>query len=495
MRRLFFILFAVVIAATATAVPAYKGPILRTMEDGSEQVVYLHSKEHFQHQQAIGDKPFLVPRVLVLLVNFADTKFTTPKDTIDSLLNGANFSRSYIQKAALPGGGTTYVHINSNGSARKYFQDQSYGQYAPVFDVFGPVELSKNASYYGQNDEDSKDTHAYEMIRDACDKADADGLDFRQYDSDNDGYVDAVYAIYAGYGEADGGPDSTIWPHQWNVSSYKYRHDGKYIGKYACSSELSYISKLYAGIGTLCHEFSHVLGLPDLYETNKERLGLHTLCEWDIMDQGSYNNGGNTPPAYSAYERFYMGWLTPRVLTEPEEVTLHPINEGQGESLLISETDNHNLVGWDPNPTTYYLLEDRKKEGWDQHLPGNGMLITRIRFNRSMWKSNKINCAEETMGVDILEAKTNATNSGKSSDAFPAGTVKQWTELAGHEITNITRSSSNGIIRFSYRGEAPEGIEDVQRSDVRGTKVLRNGQLYILYEGQMYDVQGRRVKE
>ena len=535
MRKLFsIIVFTLAIAATATAVPAYRGPIVRTMEDGSEKIVYLHGNEHFhymtdsagmwldekrltpltdaqktarleqmhhadarrapQQQQSLGDEPYLVPRTLVLLVNFADTKFSTPKDTIDSLINGSHFTRDYTVKTIVDKW-TIYKHVTSSGSARQYFQDQSYGQYNPIFDVVGPVNLSKKASYYGQNDEKGKDTRAYEMIKDACAKADANGLDFRKYDSNNDGYVDVVYVIYAGFGEADGGPDSTIWPHQSDVSNYQYRHDGKYIGRYACGRELDFTSKLYAGIGTLCHEFSHVLGLPDMYENNKESLGLHTLCNWDIMDQGSYNNDGNTPPAYSAYERFYMGWLTPRVLTAPEYVTLQSINEGEGESLLVSETNAHNLIGWNPSPTTFYLLENRKKEGWDKQLPGDGMLITRITFNRSLWRSNKVNTSEQTMGIDILEARPNTTDSGMSSDAFPTSSVNQWTDIKGHEITDITWSE-DGLIRFSYRGAPmPEGVEDVRGDDVRCTKVLRNGQLYILYEGTMYDAQGRRVRE
>ena len=189
-----------------------------------------------------------------------------------------------------------------------------------------------------------------------------------------------------------------------------------------------------------------------------------------------------------------MGWLTPHVLTEPEYVTLHPLSEG--EALLISTTDKHNLSGWNPSPTTFYLLENRKKEGWDQYVPGNGMLITKITYRASLWRTNRVNVSTRTMGVDILEAKENTSTSGKSSDAFPAGAVKQWTDVEDHEITSITRSATDGIIRFSYRGaDLPEGVEEVQSDKVQSTKVLRNGQLYILYEGQMYDIQGRRVKE
>ena len=533
MQKYLYIVLGCLIAATAMAVPAYRGPIIRTLEDGTEKTVYLYGNEHFHymtdaegqwlqektllpmtaaqktdrleklqstaahhapmHQQAVGEKPYFVPRVLILLVNFADTKFTTPADTVDSMLNAAHFTRTYSYELPTTMG-PMYTTIRAEGSARKYFQDQSYGQYNPVFEVVGPVTLKKDASYYGQNDSQGNEYNAYQMITDACDVADEGGLNFRQYDSDNDGYVDLVYVIYAGFGEADGGPESTVWPHQSDLIGYNYRHDGKYIGRYACGSELSFVSKQYDGIGTLCHEFSHVLGLPDLYETNNPLTGLQTLYQWDIMDYGPYNNGSNTPPSYSAYERFYMGWLTPRILTEPEYVTLPPINEGEGASLLISKTDAHNLIGWNPNPTTFYLLETRKREGWDQYIPGNGMLITKINYRSALWRTNKVNVSEWTMGVDIREAKENTTNTGKASDAFPSGAVKEWTELEGHDITNITRSGLDGTIRFSYRGAPlPEGIESVQHSAISYHKILRNGRLYIVRNGNLYDITGKAL--
>ena len=122
---------------------------------------------------------------------------------------------------------------------------------------------------------------------------------------------------------------------------------------------MQYYGQVYNGIGTICHEFSHVMGLPDLYATNNATH--HTMADWDILDYGPYNNDGNTPPAYSAYERFFCGWITPRVLTDPENVTLNPLNDSK-EALLMCTGDQHNLVGYDPNPTTFYLIENRKKE-------------------------------------------------------------------------------------------------------------------------------------
>lgn len=530
MRRSIYIVCLCFLALRATAVPARREGFVRTGADGKEHTVYLHGNEYFHYmtdaegvwldettlaplseeqknariqagtqaavhraprqQTGVGDQPNIAPRGLVILVSFSDVTFSTPRDTMDNMLNGAHYSRKYQYWNS----DKKRVQVTASGSARQYFQDQSYGAYNPVFDVVGPVSVSKGYAYYGANGSDGTiDLNAHEMVQEACAKAANAGADFSQYDNDHDGYVDFVYLIYAGFGEADGGGENTIWPHQSDVSYYGYKHNGKYIGRYACGSEKNNISKVYDGIGTFCHEFSHVLGLPDLYETNRELQGLHTLFDWDVLDYGCYNNDSNTPPAYSAYERFYMGWLTPRLLSAPEYVTLHPMNEGQGESLMISTANTHNMVGWDPNPEKFYLLEVRKKEGWDKHLPGEGMLITKISFNQYRWQSNAVNCSTRYMGVDILEAQANSSRAGSETDAYPAGAT-EWTAYSRHEVTSITRTASDGCVRFSYRGApGPAAIEEVESEKARWTKIIRDGQLVIVRDEKEYTVLGNRL--
>ncbi len=509
------------------SIPARRGGFVRTGADGKEKTVYLHGNEHFHYmtdeqgqwldeqslvplsdaekarlQQAgearlrqvrratqqtagIGDEPNPAPRGLVILVNFQDKSFVTPKDTLDSLHNGEHFTRDYKYKYS----GHT-LHYTSEGSARKYFQDQSYGQYNPVFDLIGPLQLSNTVSYYGSN----KDANAPKMIKEACELADQAGADFSQYDNDNDGYVDFVYVVYAGYGEADGGGTETVWPHQWTLSDagITLKLDGKRVNRYACGNEISKWSDVYNGIGTFCHEFGHVLGLPDFYETNNPQTGLHTLSEWDIMDYGPYNNDGNTPPSYSAYERFYMGWLTPRMLSKAENVTLYPINEGTGSSLLISTANTHNMSGWNPNPTTFYLLEVRTLTGWDEYLPGPGMLITKVDFVYSNWIYNRVNNNGRAFGMDIIEAKENTTNYAAYTDAYPAGAT-EWTAYSNHEITDITRDATTGAVSFKYRGGVPSAVEDVTSEDGKPRKIMRNGQVVIVREEKIYDLTGRRI--
>ena len=497
MRKIVLIAVLCVMVCSVWAVPARKGGIVTTQPDGSQITVYQHGDEHFHwmtneegewikldtdgfyrvteamsreqiearrvassKRAAMAAYPLNVaPRGLVILVNFADVAFETKKAEMDSMLIGKNYTRNYSYSYK----GKTY-NINSQGSARQYFHDASDGQYNPQFDVIGPVTVSNNMSYYGKNDSYGNDMYADKMVSEACKLADTEfEVDFTQYDNDNDGYVDFVFVVYAGFGEADGGASTTIWPHSWNLlaAGTQCKVDGKTVDLYACGNELDYYSKKHTGIGTFCHEFSHVLGLPDLYVTNDA--SHNTLNEWDIMDYGPYNNEGNTPPTFSAYERFFMGWLHPRLIIDPENVELKELQESN-EALLISSTDQHNLIGNNPDPTTFYVVENRQLKGWDEHLPGHGMMLTKIQYSYNRWYQNTVNNSSSKMGVDLVEANGKASNSGKATDLFPAGASK-YLGITNHAIEGI--EEVDGVIKFKYKGgvENPDtAIEDVEKT-------------------------------
>jgi M6 family metalloprotease-like protein len=502
MKKIGLIAVLSVMVCSVWAIPARKGGIVKTQPDGSQITVYQHGDEHFhwmtndkgewlkmdadgfyrmtealsveqvEARRVASSKratqaayPLnIAPRGLVILVNFADVAFETEKAEMDSMLVGENYTRNYSYTYK----GKTYK-IQSQGSARQYFEDASFGQYNPQFDVVGPVTISKEHSYYGKNDSYGSDMYPDKMVSEACTAADTlFDVDFTQYDNNNDGYVDFVFVIYAGYGEADEGAASTIWPHSWYLSAAGARCevDGKLVDLYACGNELDNFSKQHTGIGTFCHEFSHVLGLPDLYVTNT---ATHvTLNEWDIMDYGPYNNEGNTPPAYSSYERFFLGWLTPRLITEPENITLENLNSSNS-ALIITESDTANLIGNDPNPTTFYMLENRQQEGWDQYLPGHGLMLTKIQYSYSRWAQNTVNNAGSKLGVDLLEANGKATKNGKASDLFPTGST-QYLKIADHPIEQI--EETEGVITFKYKGGIPEEGTSVESPQAAQEQIL-----------------------
>ncbi len=342
------------------------------------------------------------PKSLVILVNFADQSFVIPypREAFTRMLNKEGYSEN-----------------KGTGSARDYFRDSSTGAFDPEFVVAGPYDLPQKMEYYGANDRQGYDIRPQQMVIDACRLAFNDGIDFSEFDVDNDGVVDNVFIFYAGYNEAEGAPAYTIWPHRWDLSGYNVSFGGKRIHDYACTSELrSNKGSEMCGIGTFVHEFGHVLGLPDYYTTDNSPHP--TLSEWNVMDYGSYLNEGRTPPAYSAFDRFYLGWLEPVELTETQHVILQPLNLSN-QAYIFSDTDHHNLNGNNPDPTEFFTLENRQQVAWDAYLPGHGMLITRINYNRSDWVNNVVNNSVYRMGVELIRADGNAGSSTLSGDPFP----------------------------------------------------------------------------
>ena len=389
-------------------------------------------------------------RGLVILVGFANKAFTETNANFTNLLNQQGYS-----------------YNGATGSAKDHYRDCSYGEFDPVFDVYGPYTLDRNMGYYGSNGYSGSDQHPDQMVVDAVAKlcaAEGDTI-LKRYDCDNDGYVDNVFVYYAGYAESSGAPDSTIWPHRyWVMQGYvsgKRTYAGKTIYDYACSSEYDGTSGAKrTGIGAFTHEFSHVLGLPDLYDTEYSYTH-YTPGEWDIMDAGCYNNNENTPPAYSSEARFYVGWLTPTVLNQAGTYTLECLSD-TAQAYLISATGSHNLKGDNPNPKNYYLFENRQQRGWDAYLPGHGMLVWKIQYSSSKWEGNTVNNSKNSLGCNIVSAKNPTSTAYRSSygeayDPFP-GTKKvtSYTPITGYDLTNIAESS--GVISFTLG--APAGVED-----------------------------------
>ncbi len=413
------------------------------------------------------------PKSLVILVNFSDRSFVTPdaQTAFHNMLNQSDYSTN-----------------GATGSARDYFMSSSYGNFSPIFDVVGPFDLDKDMSYYGANDDSGYDVNPAALIVDACAAADAAGVDFTQYDTDNDGEIDNIFVFYAGYNEAEGGDENTIWPHRWVVYTSKenpiyYTYDGtiesvtfdgKRLYDYACSSELKgNLGTNMAGIGTFCHEFGHVLGLPDYYHTEEDK---ETLNGWDIMDAGSYNNNSRTPPTYSTYNRFYLGWLTPQEVNTPSNLILLPIYQEKTkpantlqQSYLLSAT-SHNLNGNDPLPREFFMLEYRKKIGWDAYLPAEGMLIWHIDYDPTAWDENTVNnysgtsqTADSHMRVYLQPLSGSTTTPGT---AFTSGsfTPITWTGVnINRPITQITKSDDK--ITFKLMGGAGEPVIEIGKVD------------------------------
>ncbi len=398
------------------------------------------------------------PKSIVILVNYADTVFVTPSPNVsyNNLLNQIGYSNN-----------------GATGSSVDYFKSSSYGKFSPVFDVVGPFTLPNSMSYYGTNDKYGNDTLATKMIVDACKAADLGGVDFSKYDLDNDGYIDNVFVYYAGRNEAEGGGKNTIWPHRWSVvpgenydgTPNTIRFDGKKLNSYACTSELKgSTGSTMCGIGTFTHEFGHVIGMVDYYHTSSS-VYKKTLEYWNIMDIGVYLNGGRTPPSYSSYDRFYMGWLSPEEIGQPADLTLNPLSQAtitdtKGQAYIFA-TNSHNLDGLNPNPIEFFMVEYRKKTGWDAYLKDEGMLIWHIDYNQEAWDANgPNNYTEDTqtkdshMRVYLQPLVGNTTTPGAPFKTGEFTPISWMGDTLNRKISNI--AMDNQSIKFDFMGGLPE---------------------------------------
>lgn len=379
-------------------------------------------------------------RSLAILVQFKDKKFTVPnpKETFSDFMMKKNFTHE---------NGATF-------SVNDYYTTCSGGKFDPQFDVYGPVTLSQNLAYYGGNDYYGNDDKPELMVKEACEMLD-DEINFAEYDRNGDGWVDNVYIFYAGYSEAEGGSANSIWPHAWDIwlgAQVRLQLDGVFIGPYGCSQELNIDNDKLVGIGVFCHEFGHVLGLPDVYSTNYSP-DCFTPGQYMLMDAGEYNDNSNTPPYMTAYERWVLGWHDPEIIDRPLNATLPPMKGAESKSYMIKTTDENEM----------YLLENRQQEGYDKFIPGHGMLIWHIDYDKETWEKNTINNLGSHQGIDLVEADGIQSNETRDGDPFPGTknvtsftdntnpSMRDWQgKNLNLPITDI--KETNGIITFKVLG-------------------------------------------
>ena len=479
MKQIGLLFSALLVSAAALAVPACPSPIKVTQSDGSTLLLQMVGDEfhHYytlmdgtpvrrnasgmyvadasvaqqpasarkarrvaQQSMVSGSYPLTgSPKSIVILVNFSDLKFKYTRDDFDRMLNVSGYSEN---------GGV--------GSARDYFIASSDSVFSPVFDCYGPVTLSRGYAYYGANTGSSSSAHASQMIAEACNMVAESGVDMTQYDTDGDGNLDNVFVYYAGHNEAEGGGENTIWPHR-SVVNGSERVQGKLIYDYACTSELrGSAGTSMCGIGTFCHEFGHVLGLPDYYDTDYDQ---YTVGTWDIMCSGSYNGQGKTPPSYTSGERFQLGWLKPVQLKDAGLYTLKPLATSNTAYLIAK--DEHNLSWSNASPDEYWLLENRQAVGWDKApnaLPATGMLIWHIAYNATAWGANRPNNGSP-LRYDLVEAG-GLKGFSASSDPFPGSrNVTQYTPtmhngtLVEQPLMDIAEDGENIIFTFKSNGD------------------------------------------
>ena len=540
MKKIFSVLIVCAVAATAMAMPAKRGWRTCLQADGTTIEVRTLGDEYYHYTinrdgqevklnkngvyEVVGEAPSaakvkarraegqarrarkdvgapnLAPRGLLILANFTDKTFkaANTKAVLDSLVNAKNCQVN-----------------NGYGSAAQYFRDQSNGAYQPVFDVYGPVTLSKSYSYYGANDSQGNDEYATDAVIEACILANNQysDLNFANYNADGDNYVDFVYVIYAGYGEADSDDEDVIWPHNWSIqgaisggySKYKKadtKLDGLYLDNYAMSQELDGSTGKLAGNGTFCHEFGHVIGLPDFYDTEygTNYSSALTPNDWDIMDGGGYNESGHCPPNYSVWEKYFFGWHTPINLGNNGAKLELKANGTEGyQAYQINSSGN--LISATTSGECYYI-ENRQQQGWDTGLPHHGMLIWKVNYNATKWENNEPNNTANNPLYTIVSASGTKIGTHMNSNQtayvydgpknpYPGSKSVTTKTIANKPLKEITEK--NGIISLIYI-EEPQGIEDLNIESETPVKVLHEGNVYIIRNNHLYDLNGRIVR-
>lgn len=423
---------------------------------------------------------------LVILVQFDDLEFEADHDAAfyEQILNEPGFTNDE----------------GYYGSVRDYFLEQSGGKLDYNFDVVGPITLPYDYAYYGQNTSSSTQKNMKAFITSAL-NAVKGKVDFSQYDNDDDEYVDQVFFLFAGNGEADTGDADRIWPHMFYASSYgiSFIQNGVRVDAYACSCELQ-DTGLSGGIGAICHEFSHCLGLPDMYCTDGS--GTYGNFYWDVLDVGCYLGDCFRPCGYNAYERAFCGWLPLEELTEAVEISHAPSLSEGGKAYAIYNDNNRD---------EYFILEPRNKTGWDAELPNSGLLIYHVDFDAFAWMNNTVNNVKNHQRCAVVPADNNSTRSIEKAkgDIFPYNTLNAFhdgtrpssklfnenvdgTLNLGKTVYDITRND-DGTVSFSFvpSTEIPDGIatvvangNDTATFNIMGQRIMGNSRGLVISSGR-----------
>ncbi|MCS7250247.1 MAG: M6 family metalloprotease domain-containing protein [candidate division WOR-3 bacterium] len=341
------------------------------------------------------EKPAIIKRttgikkIIVLLVDFPDNLHYYQKEYFFNLL----------------------FKENSN-SLRDYYYEVSYGNLIITGEVFGWFSLNNNYSYYVDsnygiygNYPNNSQGLVIDLIK-ICDTH----INFQEYDEDNDGYVDNLIIVHSGPGAEETQDKNDMWSHKWELNDRSagspgpyLTDDGVYINLYTIQPERFKDGRLIT-IGVFAHEFGHLLGLPDLYDTDYSTNGLGIFC---LMASGGWARKnenepyGSSPSHPSIWCKYLLGWLEPDSIQKNylEEVKELPILPSTIFPYGVRILENQNSVkDWFFNKEgkgEYFLLENRKNYGFDQSLPGEGLLIYHINEE----KSNNDNEKEPLVGI------------------------------------------------------------------------------------------------
>ena len=381
-------------------------------------------------------------RLLAICIDYPNYPATYSVDDFLRLFNGPNNGRSFSD----------------------YFKESSYGKLEVSVDVVGWVRATNNYQSYSHGTNGF--SGARDLVAEAIDAAETRGVDFSEYDNNNDGNVDGVIVIHSGPGAEETGNDSYVWSHRWAINSRYY--DRRNVSDYMIQPELRSAGRV--NIGIFCHEFGHLLGLPDLYDTDQENGTNSGIGQWGLMGRGGWAGQEATPAGLSAWSKETLGWA------DVQDIT----GDYGAYTLRAASTTNAFFKISTPQPNEYFLLENRQKTGVDAEIPGSGLAIWHIDSEKTTQypDRNEVNGDTDRKGVDLEEADGRdeldelPAHRGDTGDLFPGSTENRAFSPEGYPNSDTYAAS---------RGSKHSGV-DVQ--DVQ----LRNGTVSFTYRKAGADV-------
>jgi M6 family metalloprotease-like protein len=382
---------------------------------------YAHEKPMRFTKAANGDFPSMgTKKLLVVLMQFKDDPAVYTQQSFVDMLTEEGYS-GY--------GGT--------GSFKEFYAKNSFGQFDLDITVIGYYTSAKDRVEYGQKDAQGNQNSDYyqnvrELVAQAVDSAElTENIDFSQYDNNQDGELDGLVVFHSGFG-AEQGKNGYIWSHRsslWGSSQRIY--DGVSISNYCINpSKRDFAGTTHVRVGVVTHEFGHILGLPDLYDTDQISEGAGNFC---LMAGGPWMNSENTPCQMSAWSKAELGWLSPTVI------------DGKGEFTMKNSIDSNYAYRINtPDPMEYYLLENRQWKSWDKYIPARGLAIWHIDRNKadnySLFGSNDVNTDTAMYGMGLKQADglrhlERGTNRGDGGDLYPGTT-------ANHAFTPVSKPAA-----------------------------------------------------
>ena len=441
----------------------FLGNVKKGLTYSSDQVQMMKSISQMYQKSIRKSFPATGQRkLLCILIGFTDKAFSKTKADFESLFNQVG-----------------YAADGATGSVFDYYKENSYGQLNLAVTVAGPFTAAHNLAYYGANDANGNDVNPEALVTEAAILADPT-VNYADFDNDNDGTVDGVFVIHAGYGEEAGAAANTIWAHTSSIPPITL--DGKIVSDYATSSELRGTTGTgITRIGVICHEFGHILGTMDFYDTNYATNGsFDGTGNWDIMGNGSWNNNGTTPAHHNPYSKiFIFNWASTKTFASGVNITLSDAEQSNNSFYLVNTTTSNE----------YFLLENRQKQKFDTYIPGHGMIIYHVDGNYIATSGDEINigshqgmypvCANATGVPPTTYGIINGTGlpfpGSANKTSFTDTTIPNalsWASAnTNNPITNITEDTANKTITFT----APV-LPDrpVAPSAILATNILQN---------------------